>query len=221
MPRPTCAIFTASKEELDVRLEREGRTALAQACFDFLPHRALLDLAGWPEDRHFRACLIGTIQPCLIVPTSPHASASSGRRPAASHDRAGQDAARRACRSVIGVLGWSCWRWRRLPKRREVSFVLAKDKVAMARGTDALSGGHVSRRRQQGPAVQLCAPDRRCRSHSRRPDRHAQRSDRRSIKLQTARRASSAESRPLRYGARERFRSTARSTFDPADGYRI
>jgi Ribonuclease D len=37
------------KAELDVRLEREGRTALAQACFDFLPHRALLDLAGWPD----------------------------------------------------------------------------------------------------------------------------------------------------------------------------
>ena len=31
------------------RLEREGRTAIAQACFDFLPTRALLDLAGWPE----------------------------------------------------------------------------------------------------------------------------------------------------------------------------
>jgi ribonuclease D len=31
------------------RLEREGRTALAQACFDFLPSRALLDLAGWPD----------------------------------------------------------------------------------------------------------------------------------------------------------------------------
>ncbi|MCL4189663.1 MAG: ribonuclease D [Rhodobacteraceae bacterium] len=30
-------------------LEREGRAALAQACFDFLPARALLDLAGWPE----------------------------------------------------------------------------------------------------------------------------------------------------------------------------
>ncbi|CAN5400225.1 ribonuclease D [soil metagenome] len=37
------------KEELDKRLAREGRTALAQACFDFLPHRAELDLAGWPE----------------------------------------------------------------------------------------------------------------------------------------------------------------------------
>ena len=34
---------------LDVRLAREGRTALAQACFDFLPHRAALDLAGWPD----------------------------------------------------------------------------------------------------------------------------------------------------------------------------
>jgi ribonuclease D len=31
------------------RLEREGRTALAQACFDFLPARARLDLAGWPD----------------------------------------------------------------------------------------------------------------------------------------------------------------------------
>ncbi len=37
------------KEELEVRLEREGRTAMAQACFDFLPHRARLDIAGWPE----------------------------------------------------------------------------------------------------------------------------------------------------------------------------
>ncbi|MWB76829.1 ribonuclease D [Pseudooceanicola sp. 216_PA32_1] len=41
------------REELDIRLEREGRTALAQACFDFLPHRALLDLAGWPEQDIF------------------------------------------------------------------------------------------------------------------------------------------------------------------------
>ena len=31
------------------RLEREGRMAMAQACFDFLPTRAKLDLAGWPE----------------------------------------------------------------------------------------------------------------------------------------------------------------------------
>ena len=31
------------------RLEREGRGALAQACFDFLPARARLDLAGWAE----------------------------------------------------------------------------------------------------------------------------------------------------------------------------
>ena len=34
---------------LDTMLEREGRTDLAQACFDFLPVRARLDLAGWPE----------------------------------------------------------------------------------------------------------------------------------------------------------------------------
>ena len=37
------------RDELDRRLAREGRTALAQACFDFLPARAELDLAGWPE----------------------------------------------------------------------------------------------------------------------------------------------------------------------------
>ncbi|WP_417833509.1 ribonuclease D [Thalassospira xiamenensis] len=38
-----------TKEELDRRLAREGRTELAQACFDFLPTRAALDLAGWEE----------------------------------------------------------------------------------------------------------------------------------------------------------------------------
>jgi ribonuclease D len=37
------------KDALDLRLVREGRMAIAQACFDFLPHRAMLDLAGWPE----------------------------------------------------------------------------------------------------------------------------------------------------------------------------
>lgn len=31
------------------RLEREGRTEMAQACFDFLPTRARLDIAGWPD----------------------------------------------------------------------------------------------------------------------------------------------------------------------------
>ena len=31
------------------RLAREGRTGVAQACFDFLPARARLDLAGWAE----------------------------------------------------------------------------------------------------------------------------------------------------------------------------
>lgn len=39
----------AMREELNRRLAREGRMELAQACFDFLPHRAELDLAGWPE----------------------------------------------------------------------------------------------------------------------------------------------------------------------------
>ena len=41
------------KERLDERLAREGRTQLAQACFDFLPNRALLDLAGWAEQDIF------------------------------------------------------------------------------------------------------------------------------------------------------------------------
>lgn len=39
--------------EFEIRLEREGRTELAQACFDFLPHRARLDIAGWPEEDIF------------------------------------------------------------------------------------------------------------------------------------------------------------------------
>ena len=39
----------AVREKLDAMLEREGRRELAQACFDFLPTRARLDLEGWPE----------------------------------------------------------------------------------------------------------------------------------------------------------------------------
>ncbi len=39
----------AAKARLEMMLEREGRGALAQACFDFLPTRSSLDLAGWDE----------------------------------------------------------------------------------------------------------------------------------------------------------------------------
>lgn len=39
----------ALKRKLDAMLARENRTDIAQACFDFLPTRARLDLAGWPE----------------------------------------------------------------------------------------------------------------------------------------------------------------------------
>ncbi len=39
----------ALKTILDTMLAREGRTDLAKACFDFLPSRAALDLAGWGE----------------------------------------------------------------------------------------------------------------------------------------------------------------------------
>lgn len=38
---------------LNERLEREGRSEMAQACFDFLPQRALLDLTGWPDEDIF------------------------------------------------------------------------------------------------------------------------------------------------------------------------
>jgi ribonuclease D len=37
------------RAKLDLMLAREHRTELAQACFDFLPTRARLDLAGWPD----------------------------------------------------------------------------------------------------------------------------------------------------------------------------
>lgn len=37
------------RERLDDMLAREGRMDLARACFDFLPTRAALDLAGWEE----------------------------------------------------------------------------------------------------------------------------------------------------------------------------
>jgi ribonuclease D len=39
----------ALRDKLDVMLKREGRAPLAQSCFDFLPARAELDLAGWPD----------------------------------------------------------------------------------------------------------------------------------------------------------------------------
>jgi ribonuclease D len=39
----------ALKERLDAMLIREGRMELAQACFDFLPYRAALDVAGWSD----------------------------------------------------------------------------------------------------------------------------------------------------------------------------
>jgi ribonuclease D len=43
----------ALKAKLDERIAREDRTALVQACFDFLPARALLDIAGWAEQDIF------------------------------------------------------------------------------------------------------------------------------------------------------------------------
>jgi ribonuclease D len=43
----------ALRARLDLMLAREGRDALARACFEFLPHRVLLDLGGWPEQDIF------------------------------------------------------------------------------------------------------------------------------------------------------------------------
>lgn len=37
------------REKFDVLLAREGRAEVAQSCFEFLPTRAKLDLAGWPD----------------------------------------------------------------------------------------------------------------------------------------------------------------------------
>jgi ribonuclease D len=37
------------KAALDAVLKREGRVELAQGCFDFFPHRAMLDVAGWED----------------------------------------------------------------------------------------------------------------------------------------------------------------------------
>ena len=41
------------KDEMDKMLAREGRVALAQACFNFLPDRAALDIAGWADEDIF------------------------------------------------------------------------------------------------------------------------------------------------------------------------
>jgi ribonuclease D len=43
----------AMRDRLDAMLVREGREALAHACFEFLPHRVLLDLEGWSEQDIF------------------------------------------------------------------------------------------------------------------------------------------------------------------------
>jgi ribonuclease D len=43
----------ALKDKLDVLLARDGRADIAAACFAFLPMRARLDLAGWPDEDIF------------------------------------------------------------------------------------------------------------------------------------------------------------------------
>jgi ribonuclease D len=43
----------ALRDRLDGMLAREGREGLARACFEFLPHRVLLDLGGWSEQDIF------------------------------------------------------------------------------------------------------------------------------------------------------------------------
>jgi ribonuclease D len=43
----------ALRDRLETMLAREGRDHLARACFEFLPHRALLDAAGWEDEDIF------------------------------------------------------------------------------------------------------------------------------------------------------------------------
>lgn len=43
----------ALRSRLDAMLAREGRVELARACFEFLPHRVMLDLEGWSEQDIF------------------------------------------------------------------------------------------------------------------------------------------------------------------------
>jgi ribonuclease D len=43
----------ALRSRLDAMLAREAREELARACFEFLPHRVLLDLEGWSEQDIF------------------------------------------------------------------------------------------------------------------------------------------------------------------------
>ncbi|MBV9686403.1 MAG: ribonuclease D [Alphaproteobacteria bacterium] len=43
----------ALRDRLDMMLAREGRERLARACFEFLPHRVMLDLEGWAEQDIF------------------------------------------------------------------------------------------------------------------------------------------------------------------------
>jgi ribonuclease D len=43
----------ALRDRLEAMLAREGRDHLARACFEFLPHRALLDAAGWEDEDIF------------------------------------------------------------------------------------------------------------------------------------------------------------------------
>ena len=53
MPPRTCCTCMRCGARLDAMLAREGRAELARNCFEFLPARALLDLAGWPEQDIF------------------------------------------------------------------------------------------------------------------------------------------------------------------------
>jgi ribonuclease D len=43
----------ALRDKLDAMLAREGREGLVRACFEFLPHRVMLDLEGWSEQDIF------------------------------------------------------------------------------------------------------------------------------------------------------------------------
>ena len=118
----------ALKEKLDERLAREGRTALAQACFDFLPHRAAA--------RSRRLGRAGHLRPCLSLPSANGAVKRGWAAPGgatialirAAEDRAaGADRRRSSPSSLFAPL----------EDKQEVSFLLDKNKVETRRGAAA------------------------------------------------------------------------------------
>ena len=94
MPPATCVISTACVTKLTVRLEREGRTALAQACFDFPSRPRPARPCGLGRDRYLRPRIKGRramVSSHTRIETSEARALRSRRQhfaaPGGSHDR--------------------------------------------------------------------------------------------------------------------------------------